>query len=458
MSRRHLLAWLGLAPIAWPAAWLAAVPAALRAQPALGGAGPGAARRVALVIGNAQYAQAPLANPENDARLIGSTLRALGFEVDLQLNLKAREFKRVLRDFGRRMDDDGSASVFFYAGHGMQIDRRNYLLPVDLNLRDEGEIRDEAIDVEDALLARIDRVRPRARIFIIDACRDNPFTTSATGGATRSVRVGRGLAEMAAPGALIAFSAAPGRTAEDGPPGSNSIYSRHLAQEMRSEGLEVEEMLKNVRVKVLRDTQERQIPWVNTSMVVNFVFNPGAGALAAAAAARSTLPATTLPATAPPATAPPATAPPATARAQAASAPVTQADGGRRTLRLAVRAERSLNTDRAQAPASLAVRVYQLRDGGAFQRASFDALYDHDEATLGAALLRRDTLHLRPGETRELALELDDDAKLVAVFAAFRELERNQWRTVLPLPTDDVAVPPARLDAQARQVQLAWAR
>jgi type VI secretion system VasD/TssJ family lipoprotein len=443
MSRRHLLAWLGLAPVAWPAAWLAAVPAELRAQPAQGGAGSGAARRVALVIGNAQYAQAPLANPENDARLIGSTLRALGFEVDLQLNLKAREFKRVLRDFGRRMDDDGSASVFFYAGHGMQIDRRNYLLPVDLNLRDEGEIKDEAIDVEDALLARIDRVRPRARIFIIDACRDNPFTTdTTTRGATRSVRVGRGLAEMAAPGALIAFSAAPGRTAEDGPPGTNSIYSRHLAQEMRSEGLEVEEMLKNVRVKVLRDTQERQIPWVNTSMVVNFVFNPGAGALAAAAATRSSLP----------------TTPPATPRAPAASAPVTQADGGRRTLRLAVRAERSLNTDRAQAPASLAVRVYQLRDGAAFQRASFDALYDHDEATLGAALLRRDTLHLRPGETRELALELDDGAKLVAVFAAFRELERNQWRTVLPLPTDDVAVPPARLDAQARQVQLAWAR
>jgi type VI secretion system VasD/TssJ family lipoprotein len=447
MSRRHLLAWLGLAPVAWAAAWLAAVPRALRAQaaapasPAAQAALAGATRRVALVIGNGQYAQAPLANPENDARLVGGTLRALGFEVDLQLNLKAREFKRVLRDFGRRMDDDESASVFFYAGHGMQIDRRNYLLPVDLNLRDEGEIKDESIDIEDALLARIDRVRPRARIFIIDACRDNPFTASASGGATRSVRVGRGLAEMAAPGALIAFSAAPGRTAEDGPPGTNSIYSRHLAQEMRGEGLEVEEMLKNVRVKVLRDTQERQIPWVNTSMVVNFVFNPGAGALAAAAAV------------APARSGPP---PAATPRAPAAPAPAV-ADSGRRTLRLAVRAERSLNTDRAQAPASLAVRVYQLRDGAAFQRASFDALYDHDEATLGAALLRRDTLHLRPGETRELTLNLDDGAKLVAVFAAFRELERNQWRTVLPLPADD-AVPPARLDALARQVQLGWAR
>ena len=424
MSRRHLLAWLGLAP----AAWLAGAPRVLHAQPATGNA----TRRVALVIGNAQYPQAPLANPENDARLVGGTLKALGFELDLQLNLKARDFKRVLRDFGRRMDDDDSASVFFYAGHGMQIDRRNYLLPVDLNLRDEGEIKDEAIDVEDALLARIDRVRPRARIFIIDACRDNPFNSGS--GATRSVRVGRGLAEMAAPGALIAFSAAPGRTAEDGPPGGNSIYSRHLAQEMRSEGVEVEEMLKNVRVKVLRDTQERQIPWVNTSMVVNFAFNPGAGALAAAA--------------------PRGSAP----RAPAASATTAAvADGGRRLLRLAVRAGRSLNTDRAQLPASLAVRVYQLRDATAFQRASFDALYDHDETTLGAALLRRDSLHLRPGETRELVLNLDDGARLVGVFAAFRELDRSQWRTVLPLPADD-SVPPARLDALARQVQLAWVR
>ena len=157
-------------------------------------------KRVALVIGNAQYQQAPLANPENDATLIGNTLRSLGFEVDVKLNLKAQAFRRALRDFGRTMEDDDSASVFFYAGHGMQIDRRNYLLPVDLNLRDEGEVKDEAVDLEEALLSRIDRVRPRARIFIIDACRDNPFT-----GKTRSARVSTGLAEMAAPGALIAF-------------------------------------------------------------------------------------------------------------------------------------------------------------------------------------------------------------------------------------------------------------
>jgi type VI secretion system VasD/TssJ family lipoprotein len=410
MSRRRLLAWFSLVP----ALWLAGAP--LRAL----GQGSARSRRVALVIGNAQYKDAPLANPENDARLIAATMRSLGFEVDLQTNLKARDFKKVLRDFGRRMDDDDSASVFFYAGHGMQIERRNYLLPVDLNLRDEGEIKDEAIDLEDALLSRIDRVRSRARIFIIDACRDNPFAAK-----TRAVRASGGLAEMAAPGALIAFSAAPGRTAEDGPPGTNSIYSRHLAQEMRAEGIEVEEMLKNVRVKVLRETRERQIPWVNTSMVVNFVFNPGAAAMAAVPASR-----------------------PPTARFEAAAAS--------RSLRLSIQAGRSLNTDKLQGSASLALRVYVLRDDQAFQRASFDSLYDNDEATLGTALLRRETLHLRPGETRELVLALAGEARLVAVFAAYRELERAQWRTVLVLPSDEV-VPPARLDAQARQVQLAWA-
>lgn len=413
MSRRRLLAWFSLVPTVW----LGAVPWPALAQAAR-------PRRVALVIGNAQYKDAPLTNPENDARLIGSTLRQLGFEVDLHLNLNAREFKRVLRDFGRRMDDDESASVFFYAGHGMQIDRRNYLLPVDLNLRDEGEIRDEAIDLQDALLNRIDRVRPRARIFIIDACRDNPF-----GERTRSVRTASGLAEMAAPGALIAFSAAPGRTAEDGPPGTNSIYSRHLAQEMRAEGVEVEEMLKNVRVKVLRETRERQIPWVNTSMVVNFVFNPGPA---------------------------PGTGTEVAAATPRPARPRPEAGAPARSLRLSIQAERALNTDRMQGSASLALRIYVLRDDQAFQRASFDSLYDNDEATLGPALLRRETLHLRPGETRELVLALSAEAGMVAVFAAYRELERAQWRAVLVLPPDEV-VPPARLAAQARQVRLAWA-
>lgn len=416
MSRRRLLSWFSLLPAMWLPGWTA------RAQVQ----GAGKSRRVALVIGNGQYGQAPLANPESDARLVAGTLSSLGFEVAVHYNLKAREFKRVLRDFGRRMEDDDSAAVFYYAGHGMQIDRRNYLLPVDLNLRDEGEIKDESIDLEEALLSRIDRVRPRARIFIIDACRDNPFSER-----TRGPRSASGLAEVAAPGALIAFSAAPGRTAEDGPPGTNSVYTRTLAQEMRVAGVEVEEMLKNVRVKVLRETQERQIPWVNTSMVVNFVFNAGVNETLARVSAA------------------PGPATPAARIEAAAASP--------RSLRLTLQAERSLNTDKQQGSASLALRVYVLRDDQAFQRASFDSLYDNDEATLGASLLKRETLHLRPGETRELVLPLVGEARMVGVFAAYRELERSQWRTVLALPADQT-VPPARLDAQARQVQLTWVR
>ena len=418
MIRRRILAWLGL------------LPASLLGVRRIHAAGPdGAARRIALVIGNSDYAQAPLPNPGNDARLVGSTLKSLGFDVTMQLNLKVRDFRRVLRDFARLMDDDGTASVFYYAGHGMQIDKRNYLLPVDLNLRDEAEVKDEAIDLDEALLSRIDRVRPRARIFIIDACRDNPF-----GDRQRASRSPAGLAEMAAPGALIAFSAAPGRTAEDGPAGTNSIYSRLLAQEMREQGVEVEEMLKNVRVKVLRETDGRQLPWVNTSMVVNFVFNPG-HAVTATAALR----------------------PNASAVATAAAAPPVTDALGRRSLRLSIQAERVLNTDRQQGSASLALRVYVLSDGQVIQRASFDSLYDNDEATLGASLLRRESVHLRPGETRELVLALSDEARFIAVVAAYRELERSQWRAVLPLPAED-SVPAARLSAQARQVLLTWVR
>lgn len=413
MNRRRLLACMKAWPV-WALGGVAlAAPAQVKPQ----------ARRIALVIGNAKYGQAPLANPENDARLMARTLLSLGFEVSDHYNLTAREFKRVLRDFGRRMDDDESASVFFYAGHGVQIDRRNYLLPVDLNLRDEDEVKDESIDLEDALLSRIDRVRPRARIFIIDACRDNPFAAR-----TRGVRVTSGLAEMAAPGALIAFSAAPGRTAEDGPPGTNSLFSQHLAAEMKVEGVEVEQMLKNVRVKVLRETQERQVPWVNSSMVVNFVFNPGASPALAA-----------------------------TRPGPAASAVLREPTAGGRSLRLSIAAGHSLNTDSRQVSASLAVRVYLLRDAQGFQRASFDSLYDNDEAALGTALIRRETLHLRPGDSRELVLELDREARVVAVFAAYREVERSQWRAVLALPANDT-VPAARLEAQARQVLLGWAR
>ncbi|MEJ8823238.1 caspase family protein [Variovorax humicola] len=237
-------------------------------------------RRIALVIGNSEYSRARLGNPENDARLMAGNLRKLGFEVNEQLNIGVLQFRRVLREFARQVQKDDATAVLYYAGHGMQIDGRNYLLPVDINLRDQEEVKDESVDIDELFLSRIDKVGSHPRIVILDACRDNPFPKK-----TRNISSAGGLAEMGARGTLIAFASAPGAPAEDGPDGSNSIYTRSLAQEIMVPGVEVEQMFKNVRVKVLRDTAGRQLPWVNTSLTSDFSFNPASGRAGPAQAA-----------------------------------------------------------------------------------------------------------------------------------------------------------------------------
>ncbi len=234
-------------------------------------------KRVALVIGNSRYTGLPLDNPENDAKLVATTLRRLGFEVNQQLNLGVRDFRRAVREFARQTQADDGVAVLYYAGHGVQIDGRNYLLPVDVNLRDQEEVKDDSIDIDEVFVSRIEGNQKQARIIILDACRDNPFK----GTKTRNIRAAAGLAEMNARGALIAYASAPGAAAEDGPPGGNSVFTRHLVQEMEVEGVEVEQMFKNVRIKVLRDTNQRQTPWSNTSLTVNVSFNPARGPSAA---------------------------------------------------------------------------------------------------------------------------------------------------------------------------------
>ncbi|MDR6858857.1 caspase family protein [Variovorax guangxiensis] len=228
-------------------------------------------KRIALVVGNSQYPKVPLDNPVNDARLIAGNLRKLGFDVNLQLNVGVLQFRRALREFARMVQQDDAIAVLYYAGHGVQIDGRNYLLPVDINLRDQEEVKDESVDIEELFLSKIDKVGSYPRIVILDACRDNPFAAK-----TRNVRSAGGLAEMGARGTLIAFASAPGAPAEDGPAGRNSIYTRNLADEIMVPGLEVEQMFKNVRVRVLSETRQRQLPWVNTSLTSNFSFNPAA--------------------------------------------------------------------------------------------------------------------------------------------------------------------------------------
>ncbi len=123
-------------------------------------AGDAGGKRMALVIGNARYPQMALTNPENDARVMAATLRRLGFEVTEHVNLGVKDFRKVLRDFcAPRRKTRQVRGVFYYAGHGVQIEGRNYLLPVDINLRDEDEMRDEGVDIEELFL---EPARPRA--------------------------------------------------------------------------------------------------------------------------------------------------------------------------------------------------------------------------------------------------------------------------------------------------------
>ena len=247
---------------------------------------PEAARRVALVIGNNRYASAPLLNPVNDARAMASALQGAGFSVILKTDAGQGELLAALRDFGNRLKDGGpgTAGLFYFAGHGMQVKGRNFLVPIGANIEHEDELAYQALDAQ-AVMDKMESAGNGTNIVILDACRNNPFV--------RSFRSGRqGLAQMDAPvGTLVAFSTAPGSVASDGlQGGSNGLYTSHLLSAVQRPGLKVEEVFKQVRAAVLRDSQHRQVPWEASSLVGDFYFRPPVEGQAAGAPLSAALP------------------------------------------------------------------------------------------------------------------------------------------------------------------------
>jgi uncharacterized caspase-like protein len=225
--------------------------------------------RIALVIGNAAYRNDPLDNPVNDARLIAQSLKQSGFSVSLQENLDRRGLVDALREFGNHLDEN-TIAVLYYAGHGLQLRDRNYLIPVDAEIRSEDEIPIAGVDLG-FMLGRMSTARSRINIVILDACRNNPF--KGKGGPSA-----QGLAQMDAPvGTLLAYATAPGKLAADGS-GANSLYATHLARHLLTPGLPVEHVFKRVREGVVRDTREQQIPWESSSLQGEFAFIPGVAA------------------------------------------------------------------------------------------------------------------------------------------------------------------------------------
>lgn len=217
-------------------------------------------KRLALVIGNSNYQDAPLANPVNDARDLASTLRSIGFEVTQKENLDAAQMKRAIREFGDKIRGNQGVALFFYAGHGVQVKGNNYLIPVGHSFKTENDIEDEAVDAN-TVMRRLEEANNRVNIVVLDACRNNPFARN-----SRSRSLSRGLARMEPPsGTLVAFATAPGTEASDGD-ARNGLYTKHLVANIKSAGLTIEQVFKRVREGVERESNNAQSPREESSL------------------------------------------------------------------------------------------------------------------------------------------------------------------------------------------------
>ncbi|MDA8996569.1 caspase family protein, partial [Planktomarina temperata] len=214
--------------------------------------------RKALVIGNANYVdQTPLQNPINDAKALAAKLEQIGFEVTYKENLEYREFGRTLGDFEREVASS-DISLIYYAGHGIEVDSVNYLIPVDAELSNPSDVKFETVMLEDAVRASLNT--GKLSMVLVDACRDNPFAKSMIGG---SRSVGRGLSIVdAQPGKIdqiISFAAESGEVAEDGT-GNNSPYATSLLELLDEPNLEVGKLFRKLGDNVERMTDGKQIP------------------------------------------------------------------------------------------------------------------------------------------------------------------------------------------------------
>ena len=223
-----------------------------------------ASSRTALVIGNSRYQSAPLKNPANDARDIAALLKKYDFDVRLILNASHREMETAVRSFGKTLRQRRGTGLFYYAGHGIQVKGRNYLVPLKSTIESEGDVEFEAVDAG-LILNKMEDAGNGLNIVILDACRNNPFAKSFRSSTP-------GLARMDAPtGSLVAYATAPGSVAADGE-GRNGIYTKHLLKNMRKPGLPIEKVFKNVRAGVLSETNKKQTPWELSSLTGDFYF------------------------------------------------------------------------------------------------------------------------------------------------------------------------------------------
>lgn len=226
--------------------------------------------RVALVIGNAHYQEAtPLANPVNDANLMKRVLELAKFDVIVRADVNQASLMEGIDEFVTRLRADRSAvGLVYYSGHGVQVDGVNYLVPIDASGKDTADM----IPI-DPLLQKLASEGNATSIIILDACRNNPFPSSRSLNGPRNLPIARGLARVEASyaGTYIAYATSPGEVATDGS-GSNSPYTAALAEFMQQPGLSLEAVFKQVRLRVLKETSNKQKPWELSSLTREFYF------------------------------------------------------------------------------------------------------------------------------------------------------------------------------------------
>lgn len=238
-------------------------PAALAA---INNAAVGGTPRIGLVIGNSNYPDNPLKNPSNDAKAIADSMSGLGFNLKLLVDAGLTEMTQAVGAYAERLAKEKAVGFFYYAGHGVQLAWRNFLIPVDANIAQLDDIPRKAFELN-ALLGGLTKASNPMNIIVLDACRDNPF-------GTRVLAQQKGLSQFdAPPGSFLAYATSPGNTASDGG-GSNGLFTENFLREMRRPDARIEDVFKRVRLNVRLESRGQQVPWESTSLEDDFYFVP----------------------------------------------------------------------------------------------------------------------------------------------------------------------------------------
>lgn len=224
-------------------------------------------KRTALIIGNSNYKAGFLKNPVNDAKLMSSTLKSLGFDVIIKLDIPDQnEMKKIIRKFGAIIKSKGGVALFYYAGHGIQIQSVNYLVPIKANINKEEDVEYECVQV-DMIFSELQYAESKTNIVILDACRNNPFARSFRSSTDRGLAV----ISKSPSGTIIAFATAPGNIAIDGY-GNNGLYTEELVKCMTIPNVDILKMFMQVRNNVAKRSNNQQVPWENSSLFNEFYF------------------------------------------------------------------------------------------------------------------------------------------------------------------------------------------